>query len=375
MYTDPNTGLPLSQELPSPENALNVQAEHDRAIWSIQQRYMDQAMAKLRGGTMYQQGALGLLNSYRPGGSAALEAGIYNQVAGGLRSEAGGLFQRAGMTQPLDLMGKYRERREDEAIRRLEKQQKREFYASLISSGAQVIAAFAGGMRGAGGGATNQQALRTGIGSILNGGGSQDASTGTTTYQQSGQYLASGPQTQSSQQVQGPSSEYVASLNAPVEGQGSAASVLGPGQPPSQQQQGSPFQAPQQQQPQQTSPYTAPDPSLTQRQPGQPGVGAPGTGQGDQMAGGGSPGQGGGAQPFTGGPGGGGGMVPGMDGNFSPDSFAAAAAGNQYQSPLEPLTRVALSDFVADLYETDPFYQSLPMVINRAWAQRIGATA
>lgn len=60
--------------------------------------YRDQVM---RDAVDMSRGAANLMSSYRPGGSAAQEAGIYQQTAA-LN------MQRASMIQPMDLMGDYR---------------------------------------------------------------------------------------------------------------------------------------------------------------------------------------------------------------------------------------------------------------------------
>ena len=81
--------------LPPHEVARGYQAMHDRAVWNYRRRLMDQGRSQIADGTNFSKGALGLLQSYRSGGGAALEAGVYNQVASGKRAEGSASFQQA----------------------------------------------------------------------------------------------------------------------------------------------------------------------------------------------------------------------------------------------------------------------------------------
>lgn len=399
-YIDPVTGRYVGPSaLPSADNALDFQAQHDRAIWDRQQRYMDQAQGLLTDATRFQQGALGLLQSYRPGGSAALEAGIYDRVAGGIQAQAGGAFQRAQMTQPLDLMGRYREQREDEAIRRWERAQERSWIASLVSSGVQLVSAFAGA--GSGAATMLPQQRATSLQEYFTAGSEPPG------YQPSGQYFASGGASNVGSQGYG---------GGGASGGGSGGNINGQIQP---QGGGQPLAA------------GIDEPTVSGPNPQLPGGGLPnplqggqdappmpqgqggGVGQQQQMrspfpsggAGGGAPGMpgggagGGAAAPITspalagagrtmpqqGGaqarPGGVAapaspvGVGPGADRDFSPESFAAYAAADTYDSPLQVMTRVSLNNFVATLYENDSFYRSLPQAIESRWqrSSRAGA--
>lgn len=70
------------------------QGIHDQKVYQYRDRVMRDSVDLSLGG-------LNLMQSYRPGGSAALESGKYQQAAG-LQ------MQRASMIQPMDLMGDYR---------------------------------------------------------------------------------------------------------------------------------------------------------------------------------------------------------------------------------------------------------------------------
>lgn len=92
---NPQTGgLEGPIALPPAHLALNMQAEHDRAVWNARFRMGRDALGFAQGGNR-------LLQSYRPGGAAAMEAGTYGQMANIQ-------MQRAQMHQPLDLLGDYR---------------------------------------------------------------------------------------------------------------------------------------------------------------------------------------------------------------------------------------------------------------------------
>lgn len=74
--------------------ALKWQAIHDQAVWRARYRMAQDALR-------FQQGATGLLTSYRAGGGAALQAGVHQNLA---QIQ----MNRAQMMQPLDLLGDYR---------------------------------------------------------------------------------------------------------------------------------------------------------------------------------------------------------------------------------------------------------------------------
>ena len=133
---DPNTGLGTSETaLPSADIAPEVQARQDRLMRRLQQQ-------KLADATDTTRGALGLMQSFRPGGGAALEAGIYGQVAASQRAEAAGF-------QPLDMMYNKRQSEADRAQARADKASKRSFLADVISGVGTVVGGIYGGAAGA----------------------------------------------------------------------------------------------------------------------------------------------------------------------------------------------------------------------------------
>lgn len=329
--------------LPPHEVARGYQAMHDRAVWNYRRRLMDQGRQQIGDATNFQKGALGLLQSYRAGGGAALEAGIYNQVAGGMRAEGAASFQQAQMTQPLDLMSDLRRHEGAIAARRADRANERMMIAAIVGNGSVSF-----GGAGAGG---QQDTL----------GANESLSTGSNGTNASGENILSS--TLAPEGGLGPNASAVA-------GQDDIQNPLQPGgpQPGGEQGGGQPI-------------------------PGS-GQGSPAGGQGvntqvepfGQQGGVGGAGAGGGAnQPVPGG-GAGGGVgapttpvaamgAPGADGNFSTDAFAAASAAAGIGSPLGVMGRVDLNHFLVDMYESDPFYQSLPFAIQAEWRKRLGGAA
>ena len=57
---------------------------------------------------------------------------------------------------------------------------------------------------------------------------------------------------------------------------------------------------------------------------------------------------------------------PGTDGNFTGTAYAANAAGGGLMQN-NPMEQVLLTDYAADIYETDPFYRTLGTTINALW--------
>ena len=98
-YIDPNTGAIRSRfggpvGAPPAATALQWQTAHEQAVWDIRNRLM-QSAAK------YGQGNLHLMQSFRPGGGATIEAGTYGQMAGIQ-------LNRASMMEPMDYLADYR---------------------------------------------------------------------------------------------------------------------------------------------------------------------------------------------------------------------------------------------------------------------------
>ena len=334
---NPQTGeLEGDYPLPPAEVARGYQAMHDRAVWNYRRRLMDQGRGQMADATNYQKGALGLLQSYRAGGSAALESGIYNQVAGGMRAEGAASFQQAEMTQPLDLLSDLRRHESTLAQRKADRASERQMIAQIVSS--------------------NSQSLQSG--SSMGGGGDGGGGGG-------GMSLAYTPEGQNGQSATGETA-FSAGLEDPYTPDGQQQSPL---QSQQQQSQQSPFAGAAQQGQGQDGGLgmnTVVEPF--DQQGGGIGAGAGGGGGAQQPGGGGGVGAG---APMAGSFG-----APGADGNFSSDSFAAASAAATVNSPMGSMARVDLNHTMADMYESDPFYQSLPTAIHAEWQKRLqGQTA
>lgn len=327
---DPTTGAPTGpMPLPPADVALQWQAQHDRMVWQYRQNLM-------KSGLNYGKGALGLLQSFRPGGSAAIEAGQYNNLANIQ-------LQRAGMTQPLDLLGDYR--RHEMAMNRQQanRQAERQIAVQSAALVAQLVASFAtGGAAGAGlGGAAAglAQAIAGPSGQtgqvnprpITSGGGYRTGDFGTdatflnapTTQQPyGGQQPMQGPPAPTGQSQQG------------GQQQGSQASLGQPGQLPGQQGSQIPFGQPGSQ-------------GGAAGGPGGQGAGAPGQGMGM-----GAPG-----------------MV-GADGNFMPVAYAANAA---MQAGSDPIQQLAISRGLAMDLDSDPVWRELSAGIDKRLQERLAA--
>lgn len=314
---DPNTGMFYpGQEggLVPWQIGLQYQALSDQGIWRSRQNMM-------RSGINYARGALGLLQSFRPGGGATLEAGQYNQLAG-LE------FNRAQMTQPLDLLGDYRREETAAARRAANRAQERQLAVQIAATAATVAfggvgGGLFGGAMGAMAGRNNQGALPTGA-AYPEGQQSQNSYIGPD--QASGQPM--GPS--QSPGALGPQSP-MSSMGAPG---GSQQSTLG-------QEQG------------QQAPQTAQPKSIQSS-------GAPGQEQGFRQGAG---------ESAVGAQGGAGTPTVGADGNFTPVAYAANAA---MQLP-HPIQQLALSRAAASMFESDPFYATLTAAVNSRWAQRMTA--
>jgi hypothetical protein len=320
------------------------QAEHDRAMWGYRNRLMDQGRGRIADARRFQQGALGLLQSWRPGGGAALESGIYNQVAGGMRAEGAAFFQQARDTQNLDLMSDTRAHDRGEASARANRQFNRAQTTALIGAalGAGISSNASAGMGDTGMPTTqgNNASANVSGGGGGGGGGASGGGGG------GGDFA-------------------VASTLEPEGGPAGQTSLQEPNQPAQQQQQqqqGSPFGGsmaggPAQPTKQLDSQFIAQTDPFAQQ--GQPAVGD----QAGGGAGGGAPGAPVAPFPTPG--------AAGADGNFSPDAFAASAAmGNAMGGPVSAISQIDLNHYLADLIEEDPFYQTLPTFIMNEWRKR-----
>lgn len=320
MLTGPNP-------LPPANVAMQFQAEHNRRVWLHQQSLMRSALG-------FGQGALGLLQSFRPGGSAALEAGQYNTLA---QIQ----LQRAGMTQPLDLMGDYV--RDQNARARM--QANRQAERQLAVQGAAAIASLAGAFFT--GGATLAM-LPGALGAIA---GSQYGGRA------GGGMQGTGNGYQGSQPV-GPNSPG----QVPPAGGGPPQGPGLPGAPPAGGPSGPAG-------PPMPAPPGPQSPGPVNQQP----ITSPGGGQALASTLGASDGGGGAAGAAGGAPGGAmGAPGVGADGNFAPVAFAARAAATAGGDPFHTL---AITRMVADELDSDPMWTRLAIGVDQRLAERLGVRA
>jgi hypothetical protein len=267
-YTfDPRTGaMQGPNTLPGADIAADVQARQDQVMREMQIR-------KLQDATRMEMGALGLLQSYRPGGGAALEANVYGRAAGSLRAETAAML-------PLDLMYNARKADADAARRAANRASKRSMFGSIIGGIATIGGAIIGGPAGA--------AVGAGIASGLGGGLGQTTATG--------------------------------GLAAGLEPETGPAGATGP-----------------------AGPAGAPGPAGPADGPGA-GVGAPGTlGVGLD--------------------------APGATGDFTPASFAAAAARSYDDPAMGAVMSMAMNEAIADMYDSDPFWPAMGAAVNNLLLQ------
>lgn len=326
---DPTTGMLVGPDpLPPHPIAMQYQAEHDRRVWQYRQNLMRSALG-------YGQGALGLLQSYRAGGSSAIEAGQYNTLANIQ-------LNRAQMTQPLDLMGDYRREQDHKARAAANRQAERQ----LAVQGAAAIASIAGAFFTGGATLAMMPGIINGMAGAAGGAGAQYPQGQQRT--QPVQPSANGPDygkpagPQNNVGPQGPT-QPMPGPQAPSGGGQVMQSTLQPGG-----MGGAPQGAP------------------------QPGGGAGGA-QSPQGSGMGE--QAGGPAGASGAAGSGLGMGPGAggvgsDGNFSPVAWAARAAATEGYDPLHNL---AMSRILASEIENDPVWASLSTGVDRRLADRIMA--
>lgn len=341
---NPNTGMfePGQGGLVPWNVALQMQAQSDQGIWRNKQ-------AMMRSGMNYAKGALGLLQSFRPGGGATLEAGIYNQL--GMME-----FQRAAQTDYLDLLGDYRRQREDKARRDAKKAADRAMYTQIatavIGAGAMiatggaaapaVIPAMAGALGAAAagqGGAAGQSTVSPGAAQAMQGMGAGPVPNVANIQQPAGGGGGmSGP---------GPSGPVPSGAAAPNQFDVGLANRLG--QPYGSQASGG---------------------QRGQLQNVSMGAGLQDIGGGPAVAGKSAGGgvsakgqQQGGAAVLGGGP------LVGADGDFSPVAYAANGARSYSDLPMQALT----ASSAADMMDNDPFFSTMTYAVNQRWNQRLMA--
>lgn len=329
---DPNTGMfePGKGGLVPHNVALQMQALSDQGIWRSRQ-------AMMRSGMNYAKGALGLLQSFRPGGGATLESGIYNQL--GMME-----FQRAQQTDYLDLLGDYRRQREDQARRSAKKAQDKAMYtqiatavigagAMLATGGAAAPAVMAMGAAGSAAAANRSQAstISPGAAQALQQQGTQTAVPNVAN-------IGAQPRAAGSMSPTGPYSDgYAYPQNPPI-----FQSQMAPGGQPQQAGAGT----------QNVS------------------IGGAGEGGGGMAGASGAQAGGGGmkqlAQPGQAAVGMSGPMV-GVDGDFSPTAYAAHAARSYGDAPMQALASAS----AASMMDNDPFFETISFAVNNRWNQRL----
>lgn len=315
---DPTTGAIVGPDSLIPHQlGLQYQAEHDRRVWDYRQRLMQDASS-------YGRGALGLMQSFRPGGGATIEAGQYNTLA---QIQ----LNRAQLTQPMDLLGDYR--RHEQAVARQKANRMAERQMAV-----QIGVALAGIATAGIAGAAAAPMLAAGIGAAGN--------IAAASMRPGGQ--AADPALASPNQTPGGAPSAPGIMQA-----GQAPQQSAPGQAPGVPG-GAPGQAAQtpgmSAQAVQAAPQGAPGGAGGQKQV----QGAPGS-QGQQQGAGG---------PGMGAAGGGGG--PGVDGVFTPTAYASFGAAQQ-----NPVQRAVLTAQLADALDDDPFYDSFSFAVNARFAQRM----
>lgn len=339
--------------LPNWTIAPNVQSMANLGAYRAQQRYANQAINAFRGGVGYMQGAQGLLQSYRPGGGAALEAGIYGQTAGLMQNLGGAYFQRAALAQPLDYMFEYRREQQSQARMRANRQIERQNYLTAFAPlGGQVGAAtVAGGFGGEGSPGDGSGATTNASGASASSSGGTATGTGNASISSTG-----GGATASSGALGTVTGAATSILGAGAETDGQTANSTigqpsGQGQPTKSVQPGG------------VGAGQGGQGGLNQQQPQQ------GAQQGAQQPMSGAQGGGG-----TGAGGGGGGNIYAMQGDFTSRAHAANAAA-QIPPQLQAASGMALQDYVSNLYETDPFYQTFNKALDSRWQERMAVRA
>jgi hypothetical protein len=323
---DPNTGSLVGPDSLIPHQlGLQYQAEHDRRIFDYRQRLM-------RDANSYGRGALGLMQSFRPGGGATLEAGQYNTLA---QIQ----LNRAQLTTPMDLLGDYR--RHENAVARQKANRAAERQMAV-----QIGVALAGVAATAATGGAAAPLLAAGIGAAGN--------------------AYAGYQNAQAANANAGAADTMAQTQQLIGQQGGNQMGAAPGQAPQQQGGGAPGQA--------AAPFPQIGPAAEpQAMGGGQAVQAPGAqgAQGGQQPGqgmkrvGGQPGQGGGSGAGMGAAGAMGGG-PGADGVFTPTAYASYGALQQ-----NPIQRAMLTSQLADALDDDPFYDSFTFAVNARFAQRM----
>jgi len=343
---NPNTGL-LEGDFPFVPHtyARQIQMEADMVADRRRQSMM-------QGGINYMQGATGLLQSYRPGGSAALESGIYGQTAGLM-------FERARMTQPLDYMSDLRRQEQDDAASRARRAERRSQYVQIGTS----LATLAVGALTGGAGAAAMAAIPAAgaaMASRVGGGGGYSYSGGqmgaydsydtqTSTLNTMGQ-AGVGTGTAGGGMTQGP-----AFPGAPAQGGGAAGPMAGPMPGPT----GAPAAPPA---------ATSGARLVPEGAGGAPAGGPmPSGGPAGPVAGGGGtqamPSMGAGAEGMA---------APamfGQTGDFTTQGMAASASQMGPSASLETIgERMGLMDYAADLYDSDPFHATYGAAVNQLYS-------
>lgn len=327
---DPETGDITGPAGPIPAGiGMKWQAIHDQAVWRSRYRMAQEALRMA-------QGATGLMTSYRAGGGAALQSGVYGQMANVQ-------LQRAQMHTPLDLLGDYRR----DQLARAGRSGRTESTVGTALQGLGAVLSLVPGLNVVGAGLMVGGGALTGYGnsrqaaSIARAGGAQTAIggqwAGGMNMAQNAQMLGQAARNdmaagQAAQQAQTPGQPPAAAT--PTAGETAGTAVQQQPQAPQQlQQQG--FQSPQ----------------GGQMQP-------PG---GAQAA----PGAAGGPMGMMGAP-----PVVGADGRFDPLAYAQYGVAS---SPAPQAMQLAMSEHLVANLQDDPSWAMMSMAVDRELMLRTGA--
>lgn len=319
--------------------AMDVQAAHDRGVWNARNRLGASALN-------FGQGALGNLQSFRPGGGAAEAAGVYQQLAGIQ-------LNRASMLQPLDLLGDLRRHEAHQARKATKKAGTIQAITGLVAAGANALAGnpagVAAGVQQAGQGfaatqgggptGTAPPGQRPGFGAapgVLGGGGADPRAYGQQGQQANPLMSMGGGGPGGGFMQPGFADAMRAGLGGG--GQGSPGGGMTPG----------------------SNAASGPGPSSGGSQQERQGGGA--QGPGGAGAGGGAGGMAMGGPPPV-----------GVNGDFSPVAFAASASQGGMANPLQPLMETKFRSLVANMLDDDPAWNAIDAAIARqAYARAHG---
>lgn len=307
--------------------ALDVQAAHERAVFNARNRLGASALN-------FGLGALGNLQSFRPGGGAAEAAGVYQNLSSVQ-------LNRAAMLQPLDLLGDLRRHEAHQARKSAKKAGTIQAITGIASAAASLLGGPAAG--------AGVAALGGGLAAQAGGGAAITGTQGPSQLPGAGMLQGGGADPrQFGQQGQQPN---------PLMSMGGGG--------------GTPWNGPQFAGPAGGIPTgrggqqaSSGGPMTTGSSPGGP-SGGPQGGGGEKAGGPGGPAGGGGAGGMAMGP-----PPVGMDGDFSPLAFATNATQRGMGNPFQQLMETKFRAAVVDMIESDPAWAMLDAAIARQAAAR-----